>query len=366
MLTLAQAAFVYSCVTSILLPLTAARSIRGTSVCNGYAELCSRTFGNVSYVGAHDSYAVAPGSISANQDYNVTTQLNDGIRMLQVQVHDSKGVPHLCHTSCSLLDAGPFVNYLTAVKEWVEANPTEVISILIVNSDSIAPTIYDQIYKAAGLNVYSYSPPSATIDGSQWPTLGTLIDQKKTVLTFMDYHADFTNVAYIIDEFSNIWETAYDVTDQTFNCAVNRTGEAGNKMYLINHFLDKEETLFGITFPVPDTSKLNETNAVSGPGSLGLQAEECGAQYQKYPTFMLVDFYEYGGGSVFQVAAQLNGVTYSSPTPLPTPLLTTTSIAGQSQPPNPNGSVARVYSDPIIRFGALVAGVVAGVMLVIQ
>jgi hypothetical protein len=28
------------------------------TVCNGHAEFCSRGYGNVSYVGAHDSYAV--------------------------------------------------------------------------------------------------------------------------------------------------------------------------------------------------------------------------------------------------------------------------------------------------------------------
>ena len=30
----------------------------------------------------------------------VTQQLNDGIRMLQMQVHNNNGVIQLCHTSC--------------------------------------------------------------------------------------------------------------------------------------------------------------------------------------------------------------------------------------------------------------------------
>jgi hypothetical protein len=32
--------------------------------------------------------------------FSVTQQLNDGIRMLQMQAHNSSGVIHLCHTSC--------------------------------------------------------------------------------------------------------------------------------------------------------------------------------------------------------------------------------------------------------------------------
>lgn len=40
-------------------------------------------------------------TVAANQDYDMTRQLNDGIRMLQVQAHNgSDGQIHLCHTSC--------------------------------------------------------------------------------------------------------------------------------------------------------------------------------------------------------------------------------------------------------------------------
>ena len=40
---------------------------------------------------------------------------------------------------------------------------------------------------------------------------------------------------------------------------------------------------------MPNKDLLNVTNAVSGYGSLGLQAQQCGTQWGKYPTFMLVD-----------------------------------------------------------------------------
>jgi len=163
--------------------------------------------------------------------------------------------------------------------------------------------------------------------------LGEMIDQGKRVVTFMDFKADFATVPYLIDEFTNVWETAYDVTDQTFNCELNRTGTADNKMYLINHFLDKEANILGNTFPIPNKDLLNVTNAVSGYGSLGLQAQQCGAQWSKYPTFMLVDFYDYGGGSVFQVAATLNGVNYDSSThTIAPPLTASTTTTGSSQP----------------------------------
>ncbi|KAF8323110.1 PLC-like phosphodiesterase [Clavulina sp. PMI_390] len=333
---LAQVASLFTTLLLALnLNLAAARSISGrASVCNGYSELCTKSYGNVTFVGAHDSYAVGASNIAANQDYNATVQLNDGIRLLQVQTHNgSDGQIHLCHTSCALLDAGTFASWLSPVKTWLEANPNEVVSILIVNNDDLEVSLYGDIYKSVGLDTLSYSPSSSSLASSAWPTLGSMIDAGTRLVTFMDFKADFTTVPYIIDEFTNVWETAFDVTDQTFDCNINRTGTADSKMYLINHFLDKDETLLGTTFPVPDKSNLTTTNAVSGYGSLGLQAQTCGAQWGKYPSFLLVDFYDYGGGSVFQVGASLNGVTYSGTSISPPITASTTTMAGGASSP---------------------------------
>lgn len=91
----------------------------------------------VSYVGAHNSYSVQAGSIASNQNYDVTTQLDNGVRMLQNQGHAQDNSIHLCHSSCLLLDAGPLVDYLGKVKSWLDSNPNEVVTILWVNQDSM-------------------------------------------------------------------------------------------------------------------------------------------------------------------------------------------------------------------------------------
>ncbi|KAI9570387.1 PLC-like phosphodiesterase [Boletus coccyginus] len=300
--------------------VNASPAVRATT-CNGSPDLCNRSFGNLTFVGTHDSYAVGVNNLAADQDYNITQQLNDGIRMLQVQTHNLTGVIQLCHTSCSLYDGGPLSTYLATVKSWLDANSDEVLSLLIVNSDGFPPAAYDTVFKGAGLDTMSYAPPSASIPATQWPTLGSLIDSRKRLITFMDTSADFDSVPYIIDEFSNIWETPYDVTT-TFDCSVNRTqGNPSTQMYLINHFLD---TLL-LGQPVPDPSQANQTNAVSGENSLGQQVSLCVSENGRNPNFMLVDFYEYGGGSVFQVAATANGVTYAPATPIATPISQTDS-----------------------------------------
>jgi hypothetical protein len=74
-----------------------------------------------------------------------------------------------------------------------------VLSLLIVNSDTLPPSSYDTVFKAVGLDTVSYSPPSSSLLESGWPTLGSLIDSGKRLITFMDSNANFDSVPYIID-----------------------------------------------------------------------------------------------------------------------------------------------------------------------
>jgi len=306
--------------------LASTSMVRRATVCNGHAELCNRSFGNVTFVGAHDSYAIGVNSnLAANQDQSITQQLNDGIRMLQMQAHNEKNVIKLCHTSCALYDGGTLKDYLTTVKQWLDSNPNEVLSLLIVNIDNLPASSYDAVFKSVGLDSVSYAPPSSPIPASGWPTLGNLIDTGKRLLPFLDNGADLTSVPYLLDEFTNIWETEFNVIDPAFDCNVNRTkGDPTTQMFLINHFLDK--LVFGQ--PVPFIEQLNVTNGPSGPGSLGAHVDTCIGDHGRPPNFLLVDFYEYGAGSVFQVAADINGVPYNPATPVAAPLSSSTSTAG--------------------------------------
>ena len=129
-----------------------------------------------------------------------------------------------------------------------------------------------------------------------------MIDSGKRLVTFMDTGAAFTSVPYIIDgrttacarltaddfapEFTNMWESAFDVTDTTFDCNVNRSkGDTSTELFLINHFLDK----IVLGQPAPDPEDANVTNGVSGTGSLGTQVQTCIAAHGRSPNFMLVD-----------------------------------------------------------------------------
>ncbi|KAJ9238109.1 hypothetical protein DTO271D3_7962 [Paecilomyces variotii] len=289
-----------------------------TQPCNGYPEFCTRNYSNITMVAAHNSPFVRPGNWASNQALPVTTQLNDGIRMLQFQTHWENNTIWLCHTSCDILNAGTLESYLVTVTQWLRQNPYDVLTILMGNSDFIGVGNYSSPIESSGLIDYVYTPPRIPMGVNDWPTLSSMILSGKRVVVFLDYQANQTEVPYVIDEFGNMFETPFSPTDRNFPCTVQRppnlpADQAEDRLYMANHNLNLEVSFAGINLLIPNSALLDETNGVSGYGSLGWMAENCTRDWNRPPNFLLVDYYNYGtpNGSVFEVAADMNNVTWN-------------------------------------------------------
>lgn len=277
--------------------------------CNGNAAFCSRRYSNVSFVGTHDSAFV--GNMSdprINQEESVTDQLNAGIRFLQAQTHVINATLSMCHTSCAELYAGPLNTYLSTVKSWLDANPNEVLTMLLVNGDNVDVTQFGAVFTAVGLADSAFIPSTTpdTLDIGCWPTYQQLLDAGTRIVVFLDSNADETAVPYILTEFNYFFETPYDTTDPSFpECTLDRpaNSSADGKMYIVNHFLDKE-LIPGID--IPDNDADFTTNAATGNGSIGAQADLCTSTYGRVPNFVLVDMFD--RGNVFTAQDALNGV----------------------------------------------------------
>ncbi|KAH6972591.1 PLC-like phosphodiesterase [Ilyonectria destructans] len=287
--------------------------------CNEYIELCKRKYSNITMVGAHNSPFARPGNAGSNQELPVRTQLDDGIRFIQAQIRwPTNGlVPHFCHTSCDLLDAGPITEWLTEVRKWVDEHPYDVVTILLGNGNRSHADLYVPYIQQTGILKYAYHAPYLPMTLDDWPTLGEMITIGKRVVMFLDYISDQKKYPWLLDEFSQMWETPFDPLDRDFPCTVQRPPNltetsAENRLYLHNHNLNVEFDIFGTKIHVPAVALLNETNAVSGYGSLGLAANNCRSEWGRPPNILNVDYYNYGSfcGSVFEVAAQINNVTY--------------------------------------------------------
>ncbi|RYN51505.1 putative secreted protein [Alternaria tenuissima] len=296
-----------------------------TRPCNGHVEFCERRFSNVSMVVAHNSPFVKPHNAASNQVYPVLNQLSDGIRGLQFETHKpnaSSGI-RLCHTSCNLLDVGTLESYLATVRGWLAEHPYEVIAIMMGNNNGddtkIPATDYVAPFQNSGMMEYLWTPPSATMNLTDWPTLAEMIIKNKRVVVMLDYNADQSQVPWLLNEWNYQWQTPFSPTNPAFPCTEQRPPNQAedvsrNRMYLMNHNLNIEVSLPGVSsILIPAYSLLDQVNAVSGNGSVGLNVQNCEKMWDRPPNWMLVDYYNFGNfnGSVFQVAATANNVTYN-------------------------------------------------------
>jgi len=122
-----------------------------------------------------------------------------------------------------------------------------------------------------------------------------------------------------------MFETPFSPTNPDFPCNAQRPpniarDDALQKLYLANHNLNVEFSLLGNEILIPDFANIATINGMNGSSSLENMAETCLSDWNRAPNFLLVDFYNQGtytmngqtmNGSVFEVAANMNHLTYN-------------------------------------------------------
>ncbi|KAF2749346.1 hypothetical protein M011DRAFT_398712 [Sporormia fimetaria CBS 119925] len=304
---------------SALLFITVGWTAAVPTACNNSPDLCSQPYDMVTHLGAHDSPFLHNPSTQfssfGNQCFNTLSQLDAGVRLLSTQVHvaaneqTGKRELHVCHTSCALFDAGALRDWLLEVRLWMDRNPNEVVTLLMVNMDGVDARELEGVYSEADIAHYGYVPldifkaPAPTTEkGSFWPTLGEMIESGQRLVTFVNpLKPDMENAPYLLDEFTFVWENNYETIDPSaFDCNPHRPSNnstiedmtSSGRLFLMNHFLYWQQAFQGIQ--VPDIRNINMTNGWQGPGALGEHMVRCGNELMRQPTFVLVDFFHVG------------------------------------------------------------------------
>ncbi|KAF1925845.1 uncharacterized protein M421DRAFT_423408 [Didymella exigua CBS 183.55] len=291
------------------------------TACNNSPSLCSRAYNNITQLGAHDSPFLrnknTSFSTSGNHYYDTTTQLDAGVRLLSAQVHkngNGSGADawHLCHSSCDLLDAGTLKSWLSTIKTWMDKNTNDVVTIVLVNSNSATASELGEQFNSSGISEYAYTP-SSTSAPTTWPTLDNLIGNNTRLMTFVASLSEAsTQYPFLMDEFTYVYENDYNnINPSNYSCTPSRptgltTSSTGGRLFLMNHFL-YENQLFGIQSP--NASYASTTNGQTGYGSLGVSVSNCTTVYGKAPWAVLVDFFNVGPAIASVDAA--NGVSGS-------------------------------------------------------
>ena len=254
--------------------------------CNGSADFCDRRFDEVSYPMTHNAMSNAEdGWNLPNQNFNIVTQLEAGVRGMMLDTYDEDGEIVLCHVLCGL-GSRPLVDALTEIRVFLDENPGEVFSIIfesyIENSETAAAV------EESGLIDLTY----AHTVGEPWPTLRELIEADTRVMIFQEKPGDEA-YPWLMYFWEHAWETPFSFAEpEDFSCGANR-GDPEAPLFLLNHFL---------TSPLGGSSDLAEMVNYNPP--FLERAEQCKEEGEALPNFVAVDFYDLG--DLFDVTQSLN------------------------------------------------------------
>lgn len=254
--------------------------------CNGHEGLCSRRFDEVAFAATHNAMSNADdGWLLPNQQHPIAQQLEDGVRALLLDTYEFSGEAALCHAIC---EAGskPLVEALIELREFLDEHPREVVALLLEDHLDVDQTA--AAFEAAELldDVYAPSAPGA------WPTLGEMVESGERLVVFTE------NGGPPPAWYLHLWEHAFDTpysfsSVEDFSCEIHR-GEAGNSLFLLNHWLSDPVSL-------PEYALL-----ANSFGVLYDRAIQCWQERDHIPNFIAVDFY--AEGDLFAVVDALNRV----------------------------------------------------------
>ncbi|KAJ2781238.1 hypothetical protein H4R18_003002 [Coemansia javaensis] len=334
-----------------IFPLVAglARAL-GAEPCNGHAELCGRAYSNVSYACTHNAYSYPPPSVLPvlNQERTIAEQLGDGVRALMLDVvrpgpdagasgggggsivdkvlswfsaapksGDLLDAVHLCHQSCALIDKGRLSDALTAIREFLDANPREVVTIIFENVSGFSAQELRPSFEAAGADKYAFVPGFAPTDahsGYPWPTLEQMIAQGQRLVVFIDENADPAQVPYILPEWEYVVETPYAniVPVAQFPCNQDRPRDGVSRdLVVMNHFAYNRATIGSENIDTPLTAAQAREHGYNSIDALTAHAETCAAVWgpHRIMNFITLDYYDIGDGAIFQLVDRINGIS---------------------------------------------------------
>lgn len=255
---------------------------------------CSRTYDRVAIAATHNAYSYAAGGpvryVYPNQDLPIAAQLRAGIRGLGLRPCPYFGRDpaeadrvYVTHNAAlrGLLGTEPLDGILRTIKDFLDANPREVVTLYL--ESAVSPARVAAVFEQVGLTRQLYAVPRA----GAWPTLQAMIDAGTRLVVFNDSR-DASRPAWMHHLWEHIVDTDYNVTDASrFSCAFYR-GVGGNAIYYLNQFIYRD---LGMGVVVPDAALARQANARE---AVITRARRCLAETGRAASVIYVDWFAQG------------------------------------------------------------------------
>lgn len=270
-----------------------------TFTCNGYAQLCPRNYDDVVYPASHNSHANRESGfnfLAENHISSITTQLEMGVRYINMDLYEYDGEVWVCHGDWDLplhpcLQSGGerAYNQFSELANFLANNSGEVISLAFENY--VNATVVAAEFETANLTQYLFSKQES------WPSLGEMIVSNQRLVILADENNQ--GFSWWHDEHDETRMTGFQFTsEEDFHCNNDRGNETAT-MLQIAHY---------ITDPLASEADAQLVNQFA---SMWRHAQKCVNQHGMLPNFILVDYVDYGDAIL--VAAVLNGVEDAPP-----------------------------------------------------
>jgi hypothetical protein len=264
--------------------------------CNQFRELCPRSVSDTVWATTHNSHASFDRNhnlVSGSQRTNITAQMEGGVRVINLDVHEYNNQTMLCHGGydyplhpCFISGSWPLEDAFIEVVSFLENNS---FAVLVITLETYV-TAQDVANESDATNLTPYFHAQEL--GAPWPSLASLIESGERVILFSQDRPEVDIPWYHYDG-DYMAKTHWGYNDSAyFNCELTR-GNLSSSLRWLDHY---------VTDPISSESASNATNQVP---VIVERADNCTEQWGQIPNFIAVDFWEQG--DIVLAVETLNG-----------------------------------------------------------